>query len=325
MDKKIYILPDPKKITSNSYYKTLLNCIAKAGYDTANASDFFNGSKLKRKGAVFVFSWQEDGVAKPNVYAASRHFLYILWVLIRIWFYKGKLIWIRHNVKPHKLADSHFISRFYYQFLVLIMGITAKHTLCHSKKYASQHGMEYVPHPTYKKNDKCENIDIPYLIYGKIMRYKQIDRVLLHWPINKSILLAGRFENSELSKSIRSIISERALQVEVIDQFVPDEQLAELLSRTRCVICGNESSSMIASGVIVHALSSGCAVIARRSPFSEELAEMGFPVFMFDSESELAKLTREIELSNISDFDLELEKALGADQVAKTMARFIES
>lgn len=289
--KNVYLLPDSVK--SNQYYENLTRCISDSGYNVFSVSQFMaQKHSEKSRNQIFVLSWQEDSVVKPDLYLSTKQFVYLIWVLVRIWFYRGSLVWIKHNFKPHKLASSTFLSKYYYLIIRNFLSKMANLKLAHSKAFCeNNHTFTYIPHPHYKTGCFNNTRTIDFLMFGKIMRYKHIPQLLSSWPKELRLSICGVAEDRELTEEIEEEILKNGLEVEFDNRFIDDITLNDKLSKTKIVICPNSEDSMIVSGVIIHALSAGCAVLARQSDFATELKQQGLPVWVFENEAEIPNLS----------------------------------
>jgi glycosyltransferase involved in cell wall biosynthesis len=292
--KVVYVLPAEAK--SNQYYKNLLRIIDASGYGVAPFDDFIKvKSALKKKEQIFLLSWQEDSVAKSNVMFATRQFIYLVWVLTRIFYFKGKLVWIKHNYTPHKLATATFAAKYYYKMIRGLLQHFSVLKLAHSRAFCAQHSdFKFLPHPHYIVTSQVVKRDVDFFLFGKIMRYKNIPKLLSAWPSDVKLDISGLAEDQQLANEIDNEITERTLNVSFKNSFVDDIELNNKLTRTKFVICPNIEDSMIVSGVIIHALSAGCAVLARKSAFAKELYEQGFPVWQFTDEAEIPAMAKQI-------------------------------
>lgn len=295
VDKKnVFLLPSAAK--SNQYYANLARNIIACGYKVSSVSAFMQKAhKEKKKREVFIFSWQEDSVVKEHFSTATRQFVYLLWVFVRISFYRGRLVWIKHNYKPHKLDSATFIARFYYKVILALLDRLSILKIAHSRRFCQKNpSFKFVPHPSYVTNDILSARDRQFFLFGKIMRYKNVPQLLSRWPENLSLDICGAAEDDKLASEIEHEILIRKLHVTFKNGFVNDDELNSKLSKTKVVICANAEDSMIVSGVIIHALSAGCAVLARRSEFAEELQSEGFPIWLFNDETEISRVAETI-------------------------------
>jgi beta-1,4-mannosyltransferase len=295
VDKKnVFLLPSAAK--SNQYYANLARNISECGYAVSSVSKFMQKKhKKKRHHEIFILSWQEDSVVKEHFSTATRQFLYLLWVLLRISFYRGKLVWIKHNYKPHKLNNATFIARYYYRIVLALLGSLSILKIAHSRSFCLKNpSFQFVPHPSYQASTSQSIRERQFFLFGKIMRYKNVPKLLSSWPDNLSLDISGAAEDDKLANEIEHEISQRKLQVTFENGFVDDDELNDKLSKTKVVICANAEESMIVSGVIIHALSAGCAVLARKSEFAEELQSEGFPIWLFTDETEISSIAQTI-------------------------------
>lgn len=302
MISKVTIYLEPTDLKTNSYYNNMIRLIKFCGYRTEPADLYWNKKwNEKPQRQIFIFSWQEDKVARDTLICTVREFLIIIRNILQIKLKKSHLIWIRHNYKPHKLNSSHIVAKALHPILLFFLNLVSTAKIVHSEAFAlKKKGYIFVPHPPYDfKHRNAETRDIPYFIFGKIMRYKGILEVLAAWPQNQRLLISGQPENEGSKNEILEVIESRQLSVTFEPRFLEIDELDDRLRRTQCVISAGIDKSMIVSGVVFHALSYGCCVMARKSEYIEELKNQNYPVISFGTEKEIYNLIDRFEFEKV--------------------------
>jgi hypothetical protein len=113
--------------------------------------------------------------------------------------------------------------------------------------------------------------DIDFLIFGQVKRYKNMDRLLSRWPQAIPLTLVGKAESQELRDELNAIIKNRALAVDWDDRFIPDEELNDLLQRSKFAILPHSEDSMIVSGAFYHAITYGCNLVMADNAFARHM------------------------------------------------------
>ncbi|MDF4278265.1 hypothetical protein P3371_12565 [Vibrio parahaemolyticus] len=223
-------------------------------------------SKSRKDRAILV-NWLEDRVAQNRRQPFKNLFIAI--TLIFIFKIKCKeLIWIRHNIKPH-VNNQSVIQTFCYNILFVLLKLFSTKIVTHRK--VEDLDSKVIPHPLYSANiDFVRDRDIEYICFGKIMRYKNIPKMLKDWPSNKKLLLIGYCDDSDLDLEITSIISDNK-NIEYVNKFVGEKELNEYIARCKYVLLPHSDNSMIVSGAFYHAISLGANVISSRNDFSRHI------------------------------------------------------
>ncbi|WED20611.1 hypothetical protein L3Q72_08085 [Vibrio sp. JC009] len=262
----IYIYPE---IENDNKYIKLISDLFKGDFNVRyipklkSLPPFLFKSWKKANNACLILNWYEDKVSVQKLLPFTLGVLYLL--LFKLMF--KKIIWIKHNLKPH--SGKHYKR---YNLMCRLLERVSSEKITH-RHYAD---FSYVPHPTYRVDasydlKKFEERDIDNLYFGIIKRYKGIPELLANWPREKQLSVIGRCEDSVLFQEIANIIDERCLQVDFQNRFISDEELNSLLCRTKTVILPHKKNSMIVSGAFYHAASFGASVALNEGEFYDYL------------------------------------------------------
>ncbi len=320
--RSLYVYPED--IMSNEYLLNLKSLLTAAGFEVKGISEFRN-DKDKKESTV-LFSWIEDRVCRRHWRFSTQRFREALLALLAAKFSGAKIVWIKHNYKPHDFNEVPLISKVYYRIMLFLIKRFSEVKLVHSSRFAEiNNKYDYIPHPLYKVTESSNEMprDIPFLIFGKLMKYKQIDRVLEHWPQGAPLLIAGKPESVKYENTIKGIIAKRELtKVTFNANFISNEELDQLLKRTSCVVVSNKGQSMLASGVVIHALSYRCSILATENNFTKELVEAGLPINLLP---DFTAITREINQVKpvTSEHSRLIEKLYGNDAIIEKLKSFV--
>lgn len=207
--------------------------------------------------SILVLNWIEDLPSNTN--SLGVFFKVFAFLMLSRIFYR-RIIWIRHNIKPH---SNHLL--FTHKILIILLNFISDRKLAHT---ASLRNLTYIPHPMYYEDKSLVNSkvrDIEYLYFGAIKEYKNIVNLVYHWPRDIPMLLVGECEDIKLEYSIRHTIENK--KIEFINEYLDECQLCELVMRAKNVILPHQANSMIVSGAFFFAASLGCNILMSKSDF----------------------------------------------------------
>ena len=122
--KKAYVYPPKSK---NRYLELTRNAISLIGFEVEPLDkNFYRNELLSKRESYVVINWAEDFAYPPNSCSIFEHFVRFFKTIILIVFSKifaKKVIWVRHNFKPHNAKGS----RKRYNFILFLyktLGIT---------------------------------------------------------------------------------------------------------------------------------------------------------------------------------------------------------
>ncbi|WP_176256909.1 hypothetical protein [Derxia lacustris] len=264
--KTIYCYPFTE--INNQYVNKNIEIWRRLGYAVEACPKWpWNARFGRRSQKIVILNWFEDWMLnnpRPQWVSVVRALLSVLTYRVMA----GRLIWVRHNFKPHFLPQSTPAHAAMLKMLAFFSDVTVTH------REVSSIRSQVVPHPLMSMPENATNgsRDIPFLWFGAIHKYKQLDQLLLEWPREKPLLILGRARDAELIETIERTIRDRNLDVVWKNAYVPDEELDESLSRTQCVILAHADNTMIVSGAYFHAVSRGANVLLAESGFSRAVA-----------------------------------------------------
>lgn len=256
----------PFELDSNSYVsrnKEILSRIATVNrlpspQELSNIFKMF----LDIDKSVVILNWYEDRACSKGLLKFIVYVFYLIFIFLKF----KKILWIKHNFKPHNKSNV-----FMHKFIVRLLDCFSDVKLTHRPII----GYQYLPHVNYCEKSvilKDDNRTIDNLIFGQIKRYKGIVELLSEWPDNKEIYIIGQCNDERLNQEILEIIESRNLKVDYINKFIDDNELKEILLNTRNVIIPHLDDSMIVSGVFYHSASFGANVSVRCGDFYSYLS-----------------------------------------------------
>lgn len=283
VQRNIYIYPEERD--SNLYLTGCRSIFEMNGSKVSTLpTSFFQLLKMiGKKTDLVVINWFEDrmGHAQNQVVGFIKSL--VLLILIRLIF--RRVIWVRHNLKPH---NKH--SKILFGWLLFCLTRLTDSQVTH--RPVRQINSHYIPHPLYptSKGDFQSVRDIPYLYFGVIKNYKGLDELLKQWPASSPLIMLGKCENLSLSRQLTRIIQERSLDVVWRNEFVDYKELSSLIGRTQTVVLPHADNTMIVSGAFYHAISLGTNVLIRDGDFYQNYLKRFSFVTSYNNESLLGTM-----------------------------------
>lgn len=227
---------------------------------------------------ILILNWFEDriGYSKFAILETMKCLLYIAFFKV----YFKKIVWVRHNFKPHSMQK-----KWYFNLFLKILGKVSDIVVTH--RHVDKIDSSVVPHPTYEFPEeyiKSESErDIEFLCFGKIKKYKNIANLLRQWPEERRLQIVGSCDTPEIKKEILGIIADRNLDVALEDRFVSYDELCQTIGKSKYVILPHQSETMIVSGALYHAVSGGANVVFTDREISEYFKnQLGNGVYDFE-------------------------------------------
>ena len=235
--------------------------------------------KISKIFAFFaVLNWFEDRVAWNRGLTAFIKTLVFL-ILLRVRF--KKVVWVRHNLKPHTEY-----SKVTYGVVIRLLNLLSDQTVTH--RPVNEIKSVYVPHPMYAFDVSSSGIkDVPFLWFGAIKRYKGLTELLSSWPSNVQLIIAGKCSDDELLSEITDVIETRKLKVTWYNRFLEYDDLNALIARSDIVVMSHSEDSMIVSGIFYHAMSVGSGILMKKCRLYDEYL-INYPFVASYSEGDLS-------------------------------------
>lgn len=270
--KKILIFPSKTK--NNEYLNRMSEIFSKAGYEIISIS--VSGiMKSVGGGEKYAYlNWVENQTRQRGFLGLILIVGLISWLKIL----RYRIVWVQHNKRSHDVNSKY--ARALNDFAIYVIKICSDYVVCHGKKYSRLGEVSYLPHPTYKKSisnkesvEEIKNLPTPfYLVFGRMLPYKKIEEFLLNClPCN--LVIAGSFDDEYLA-FIKNIVTQSKAKVEIIDRFVSDKELEELVENSESVLITNDGESSIVSGVVYHILSIGGSVFTVSKKLYDEISPL---------------------------------------------------
>ena len=315
----------PFKSPQNGYLELMQGAWSDLGFDIADVRNIWRLKSMRsHSGSIVVLNWFEENVARKS---ESRLLAWPIFVIkFRMLKFLGlRVICVRHNRRPVDVVSKQHMKVF--NKAVKYLEDQSDAVIMHSEVEAHKLGINYVPHPMYPIVDAKKNTSEKqqhHLVFGKIKRYKQVDKLLTVWPLNTPLLLAGEVEDESYAGELKALSDRRGLDVQFDLQRISDDKLNRYFESSKTVVIPYVDSCCIASGALIHALSAGLPIVTLKSYFSLSLKNTGLNIYFFEDKETLLKT-----LNSMSDLQVEkqdpdlLSELLGKLAVKKSLQKVL--
>ena len=269
--------------SQNEFLDLNKKALQKLGYDVQPTDLTFVRYLLSHpKKAIVILNCVEDRVYGRSCKTAVQYFFKMILLVIFSKMCAKKVIWIKHNFRPHNSRGS--TKRF--DFLCKLYSLLKIPPVSLESYFSSP----ALIHPLYKTNNELIEDDeateqentIDVLFFGGIKPYKNLDKVLLDWPSSLSLKIAGKCSDPSYTRMLEKIINERGLNVDWENRFLSSDELNEMLKVSKFVLLPHSDNTMISSGSFYHAIGEGCNVLVNASQFGKVKSEQHSFVHLVD-------------------------------------------
>lgn len=227
-------------------------------------------ARLRREFDLAIMNWVEFDLVRSADGAFST--LGFLKALVRVLLARciaRRLVYVRHNHFPHgtRAADVER-ARQALNFLERLFDIV----LIHSGHDAAG-ARAYVPHPLYRIAADAPTgaeatllAGLPheyYTVFGRIERYKNIERLIEYFPRSKQLLVFGAARDIEYADELRRLAG---ANVRIVARHVSEAFAQTAIRHSRGLILAHADEDMIVSGSLFYGLSIGACVFTVDSP-----------------------------------------------------------
>jgi beta-1,4-mannosyltransferase len=263
----------------NKFIERNQNALRNVGFRICRVTQLLSlNAWSNRDKNITVLNWVED-----QKYRRSNSFLkaYILFfgflgLILLSKIMSNKVVWIKHNLKPHNAhgnAVCHRLTCVWFNLLnIKAVGLEEYYgarTLKHPLYFADA---EIIKNMTSSTPNKVPTV----FFFGAIKSYKKLHIALAYWPISLPLRIRGKAQSASYEQQLRHIIESRRLKVDWKNEFISDEALNIHLKNSDFVLLPHSDNAMISSGSYYHGLSLGCNIICFSSVFAKHKAEQ-FP------------------------------------------------
>lgn len=246
---------------------------------------------LKPRIDIAVINWFDSMVVSKK--SGKPYLIGIIKFLVTYLFLKAiskKLVLVRHNHYPHHTKKEYgpgaarLIDR-----LEKLFDLIVSHA-------ANNQGGEryYIPHPLYdvecRQKKIRKNVEKEYyVVFGRILPYKNLSALIVAFPANKNLVIAGACDDSAYLEKLVQLAKGR--KIEIRAEYISDQEAVDLLCCSNGLIIPNADPNMIVSGSYFYAVSLGVPVFTMVTPFfkwvQERLRAPG--LFIYDDVNSLCE------------------------------------
>lgn len=222
----------------------------------------------KKKGSIAIINWVENmiisslsGRLKPLGVIKLFFLLFVLKVRY------DRVIYVQHNVYPHDTFHTDINRvKWFIEKISLFVDVTVVHSPLFNNK-------KYIPHPLY--DSPLEGVEykedrqieaLPYLVFGRIEKYKKIDEIIGIFPDNKKLIIAGSCSDEKYADMLSAMVSTKP-NITLLSTYLSDEDVKALFSSCSAIIIGHSDPDMIVSGSFFFSLTEQLPILAINSPF----------------------------------------------------------
>jgi glycosyltransferase involved in cell wall biosynthesis len=242
---------------------------------------------------AIVLNWSDNDLLDRRTRSvASRKVARLFARTVALRLIARRLIFVRHNVYPHATASGRegdaqrWVDRYERLFDVV---------LSHSGDPA-QASRRYCPHPLYPRvasDDVALPFEVPrryFVVFGRIVRYKRIERLIAAWPSDATLVVAGAAGDRAYADELRAMAPPQVF----VHAGLVDETVAQaLVARSAGLVMAHADADVVVSSSFYFAMSLGVPVLAVETPFLRWIAprlDQGLVTLAPDVESLVAKL-----------------------------------
>jgi glycosyltransferase involved in cell wall biosynthesis len=256
-----------------------------------------------RKTDLILLNWIED-LPERRMGILQSLFFFLLFPYLKI---SGKkIVWTLHNKKSHSGRYWHIKSLFF-RLLLNKSDIVFTHAKGGLDYIPASTPKVYIPHPvnTGKKIQvPIQSKEYDIIIWGNIAAYKGVDSFLEFLKENNvlnkyTILIAGKTVDNDLQLYLEGI-QKQFQNVTIINRFIEDEELNELISKSKLILFTYHTETVLSSGALMDSLLFNAVIIGPDVGAFKDLSRDGM-IYTFDSYYDLLHLIDQILSSSFVD------------------------
>lgn len=312
------VIFNPSENKENKYVDILVNALENAGYEVFPLDGLLSSWKHFKSIQLVHLNWFEN-LDESSKGATLKSFFRKLVALIAIRLGNKKLVWTMHNRLSHEKKSGKWSN-----ILTSLLIRWADAIVIHSEESRAilseisqifLNKVVHIPHPDFiGVYGPILSIDAPHLdnpiklvFIGAVKPYKNIELLIkLARKFQDSIELSilGNPNTPEYKNEILHL-SESLSNIQLKLEFIPDEDLPEILSKSDLVILPYNLESSLNSGTVILAFSYQKTVICPKIGTINDFGKVNSAVFSYGystQEEHFEKLTDRINLA------LELKK-----------------
>lgn len=214
---------------------------------------------------VFIIQWVD---LLPRKKFGKVQTLFFILAMLLAYVMRKKVVWVLHNKQSHS-GKSKWVD-----ICMNVMAKVSTSVVVHANdgvdffnsKYPKQKGKcHYIPHPVYtSKIYSSHDLKWDYIVWGSISPRKGVTEFLEYashseYLKGKKILIAGRCNDKCYAQRITNLLTPNVC---FINQFLSDEELADLIACSKYILFTYKNESLISSGALIYSLNFCKPIIA---------------------------------------------------------------
>jgi len=299
----VKIIFNPAENPENQYIGILVGMLQKSGFEVEKLDDFFRSWAHFKSIKLVHLNWFEnlDDTSKISMW---KSYFRKLVVLAAIRLGKKKLVWTMHNRLSHEKKSGKLSQKLTGKLIqqadaIVIHSKTSEQLLRTSYPHIEGE-IIHIPHPNFI--DVYPHISTPSISSSNKLQLLFIGAIKPYKNIELLIEAVSKFEN-EVDLKIAGNPASNSYKEELIDlakgkssvnlrlEFIPDEELPQLISESDLLILPYSMESSLNSGTVLLALSQGKTVICPRIGTVDDLIDMTSDLLDYSYSSEKEHLS----------------------------------
>lgn len=284
-DKPIKIIFNPVENPANQYIGIMVGMLRQNGFLVEKLDDFFKSWAHFQSIKLVHLNWFEnlDDTSKSSMW---KSYLRKLVVLSAIRLGGKKLVWTMHNRLSHEKKSGKLSQKLTGKLIrqadAILIHSKVSEDILRSEYPKLTAQIAHIPHPDFidvyphsSKPKKETSTKLQLLFIGAVKPYKNIE--LLIEAVSKfenkvELLIAGNPVSQAYKKELEELAKNNP-SIELRLEFIPDQELPELISDSDLLILPYSIESSLNSGTVILALSYGRTVICPRIGTVDDLKD----------------------------------------------------
>lgn len=295
-----FLLPF-RSLGDNQYIELQKLLLTEIGYEVLplNLRLLFGGAWriLLRRQTLVSLHWFETVPLRASRLPLSviGCMLFAFYVLL-FWLMPARSVYFVHN---HAAHDSVGVRRRLSAIAIQVLCRVTTIRVVHDPTSSVRFGANYLPHPLYWDAPGADPAmrqpsagQMPrFAVLGAIRPYKRIEELLEHWPVGMPLVIAGRCK-PDYEQMLLGLIDKRRLSASVRLEcgFLDSSAFAAHLDAADVLLLPHDPDSMLVSGVFFEAFGRVPMIVARATPFMQEMVAQHSNVRTYDAPHDLPEL-----------------------------------
>lgn len=307
------IIFNPSENKENKYIDILVQALEKSGYEIVSLDGLLSDWEHFKSIKLVHLNWFEN-LDESSKGAMLKSFFRKLVALIAISLGNKKLVWTMHNRLSHEKKSAKWSNALTSLLIrradAIVIHSEDSRKILEEKSQAYLNKVVYIPHPDFigvygpalPSALNHEETKIKLVFLGAVKPYKNIELLIelaRRFPTAIEITIFGNPNTPEYKKKLLDL--GRGLpNLDLRLEFIPNEELPEILSKADLLILPYNLDSSLNSGTVILAFSYQKTVICPRIGTVNDFGNGSSAVFSYEystPEEHLEKLTDRINLA----------------------------